>query len=89
MLYVCLEDKDSEVSLFICVLPQVSLWPCARREVADPSLSTGEQEKRPPLGAGEAFLLESIRHPIPRLPETIHNREEKKPTTKQSHAKVQ
>lgn len=86
MFYVCLEDKDSEISLFICLLAQVSPWPCARREVGDPSLSTGEREEHLPLSAGEALLLESIRRPIPRLPETAHNREEKQ---KQSHAKVQ
>lgn len=25
MFYVCLEDKDSEISLFICLIPWVSL----------------------------------------------------------------
>lgn len=91
VLHVCLEDKD-----FIIYLAHTSEragpWPCARQEAADPSLSTGEQEKRLPLGAG--CKLEKGQRGIPPWkwetlysPSVRHNSLWKK--TKQSHAKVQ
>jgi len=56
---VCLEGKDSEISLFICltgnlglVPARAGLWPHARRAVADPSPSTGEREEHLPPSAG-------------------------------------